>query len=96
MTSLFSHLKQDAPKIYLDDVLHTCGDSFKDRLKHLETMRFLRKQVCKSMQTKALGVQLLGFGSLVRATVHSNLESKPYLQLSHQQLSNRFECLWAV
>ena len=37
-TSLFSHLKSKAPKIYLDNVPHTSGNSFGDHLKHLETI----------------------------------------------------------
>ena len=36
MTSLFSHLMQHVPKIYLDDTLHICGQRFGDHLKHLE------------------------------------------------------------
>ena len=51
INSLFSHLKRNASKIYLD--------GFDDHLKHLEYSKFSRKQVCKSMQRRALGVQWL-------------------------------------
>ena len=66
MTSLFSHLKQYAPKIYLAHVLHTCGDSFEDHLKHLETiLEVLEKASLQVNANKstwcATGLEFLGF-----------------------------------
>ena len=44
MTSSLSCIKDKASKIYLDNMLHTCDNSFVDHLKHLETiLKVLKK-----------------------------------------------------
>ena len=54
MTSLFSHLKRNAPEIYLDDMLHPCDISFGNHLKHLETMlKVLEKAVMQVYAKKS-------------------------------------------
>lgn len=52
MTSLFSHLKRNATKIYLDDVPHTCGNSFGDHLKHPETILEVVKKAGMQVNAK--------------------------------------------
>ena len=52
MTSLFSHLKKYAPKIYLDNVLHTCGNSFDNHLKHLDTILEVLKKAGMQVNAK--------------------------------------------
>ena len=52
MTSLFSHLKSNAPKIYLDDMLHTSGNSFDSHLKYLEAILKVLKKVGVQVNAK--------------------------------------------
>ena len=49
---LFSHLKSNAPMIYLADVLHTSGNSFDSHLKYLEAILEVLKKVGMQVNAK--------------------------------------------
>ena len=66
MSSLFSHLKRNAPNISLDDVLHTCGNSFDDHIKYLKTILKVLEKAGMQVNAKkctwcAMALEFLGF-----------------------------------
>ena len=68
MTSLFSHLRSNSSKIYLDDVLYTSGNSFDDHIKYLNTQGSQEGRYASKCKKEYLISQFLGYSLCLPAT----------------------------